>query len=165
MHTLINRFATPLTTGLFIVSAISGIALFFHWSQGEFHAMHEWLSMLLIVPFALHVWKNWRGLVGYAKRKTLLIPLVASLLVALPFAVSGFMGSNGGNPAFRAIPLMTQAHLSDLAPLLKTTPDALLATLKQQGYQAQSTDETIDALATAANKQASEILFAVMPAN
>lgn len=164
MNTLINRFATPLTTGLFIVSAISGIALFFHWSQGEFHAMHEWLSMLLLIPFLLHLWKNWRGLVGYAKRKTLIIPLLASLLVALPFAVSGLMGGQGGNPAFRPITLMTQAHLADLAPLLKTTPDALLTTLKQQGYQPQSTDETIDEIAKASNKQAAQILFAVLPA-
>ena len=128
MNTFINRFATPLTTGLFLVSLVSGVALFFHWVPGAFHAMHEWLSMFLLVPVALHVWKNWKGLMGYLRHKTLLIPLLASLLVAVPFTVSGLTGSRGGNPAFRAIPLLTQAPLSDLAPVLKTTPDALLAT-------------------------------------
>lgn len=163
MNTFINRFATPLTSGLFAVSLISGVALFFHWAPGAFHAMHEWLSMVLLAPVFLHVWKNWKGLVGYAKRKTLLVPLVASLLVAVPFAVSGPMGGRGGNPAFRTIPLLTQARLSDLAPVLKTTPEALLAALKQRGYKVTSTEDTLDAVADASGAPASNLLFAVMP--
>jgi hypothetical protein len=143
---------------------ISGIALFFHWAPGAFHAMHEWLSVVLLAPFALHLCKNWRALLGYATRGTLLVPLGASLLVALPFAVAGLTGNSGGNPAFRTIPLMTQARLSDLAPVLKTTPDALLDALKQRGYKASSTDERLDAVAAASGAPASELLFAVMPA-
>ena len=50
-----HRFATPLTTGLFVVSAVSGIALFFHWAPTAFHTMHVWLSMVLLLPFILHV--------------------------------------------------------------------------------------------------------------
>ena len=107
MTRFIDRYATPLITGLFIVSAVSGTALFFHTSQGVFHKMHEWLSMLLLAPFALHLWKNWRPLLNYAKRRTLILPLVASLAIAAPFAISGMAESHGGNPAFRAIPLLT----------------------------------------------------------
>lgn len=160
----IERYATPLTTGLFTVSAVSGIALFFHTSQGVFHEMHEWLSMVLLAPFALHLWKNWRLLLGYAKRGALVVPLIASLAIALPFAISGMMASRGGNPMFKAVGVLTQARLSDLAPVLKTTPDALLEALKQRGYQAQSTDQTLDAIATASGKEAPEALFAVIPA-
>jgi hypothetical protein len=126
--------------------------------------MHVWLSLVLLLPFVLHVWKNWRGLLAYAKRRTLLVPLAASLLVALPFAVFGLAGGSGGNPAFRAIPLMTQARLSDLAPVLKTTPEALLDALKQRGYQVRSGGDTLDAVAAASGRQASEALLAVMPA-
>ena len=53
MPAILNRYATPLITGLFLVSMISGIALFFHWGSAWFHGMHEWLSMVLIVPFVL----------------------------------------------------------------------------------------------------------------
>ena len=164
MQSFINRYATPLTTGLFLVSAISGIALFFHWLPSTFHGMHEWLSMVLLLPFVLHIWKNWRSLIGYAKRKTLIVPMVASLVIAVPFAASGLMsGGRGGNPAFQTIPLLTQARISDLAPVLKTTPDALLATLKQRGYKVASADDTLSTVATASGKQATELLFAVMP--
>ena len=165
MIAFINRYATPLITGLFLVSLISGIALFFHWLPSAFHGMHEWLSMVLIVPFALHIWKNWNGLVNYFRRNTIWIPLVASLVVAAPFAVPSMTGaSSGGNPAFRAIPLMTQARLADIAPVLKTTPDKLMTKLQQRGYKVASTEQSLNAVAAASGKQASELLFAVFPA-
>lgn len=85
------------------------MALFFHWVPGLFHGMHVWLSMVLLVPFALHMWKNWGPLVGYIKRKTLFVPLLLSVLVAVPFAVSSTGGKQGGNPAFAAVQLVTKA--------------------------------------------------------
>ncbi len=53
----ISRFATPLTAGLFLISAISGTALFFHWAPGTFHEMHEWLSLVLLAAFAFHLYE------------------------------------------------------------------------------------------------------------
>jgi len=159
-----SRLATPLTTGLFAVSIVSGVALFFHWLPGAFHAMHIWLSMVLMVPFAFHVWRNWRALVGYARRGTLLIPVALSLVAAVPFAASGLSGGGrGGNPAFRMVALMTKARVSDLAPMLKMTPDALFAALRQRGCAVQSTNETLDAIARASGKNAVELLLAVAP--
>jgi hypothetical protein len=61
MPSILSRYATPLITGLFIVSLVSGVALFFHLGSAWFHSMHEWLSMVLILPFVLHIWKNWRA--------------------------------------------------------------------------------------------------------
>lgn len=63
MKPLLLRYATPFISGLFLVSLISGIALFFHLGNATFRGMHEWLSMVLILPFVLHLWKNWRPLV------------------------------------------------------------------------------------------------------
>jgi hypothetical protein len=163
MKTFINRFATPLTTGLFFISTISGVALFFHWIPSTFHAMHEWLSMLLLLPIALHVWKNWNGILGYIRRKTLALPLIASLLVAVPFAAAGLTGGQGGNPAFRAIPLLTRAPLVDLAPVLKTTPDELVAALEQRGYDVASADQSLEAVAADSHTPARELLFALLP--
>ncbi len=163
MNGLINRHATPLITGLFLVSAISGIALFFHWQPGAFHGMHEWLSMVLLVPFVLHVWKNWKPLCGYARGRALPLALAVSVLAAVPFALAGFTGGSGGNPGFRAISVMTQARVADLAPVLGTTPDALLSALNDRGYPARSPDDTLDRVAEAAGRPASEALIAVLP--
>jgi len=164
VKTFINRYATPLITGLFVVSTLSGVALFFHWQSGLFHAMHEWLSMVLLVPFVLHVWKNWNALLGYVKRKTIWVPLVASIVVAVPFAYAGMAGGPGGNPAFRAVGLMTRAPIAELAPVLNTTPDALMADLQQRGFQVASAEATLGEIAAAAGTEANAVLFAVLPA-
>lgn len=160
-----HRYGTPLTAGLFAVSAISGVALFFHWSSRSFHAMHEWLSMLLLAPFVLHMCKNWRPLVAYAQRRTLLIPLVLSVVVAVPFAVMANMGGpRGGRPATLAVSLMTQARLVDLAPVLQSTPEALLLQLQQKGYKASSVEESPSAIGTASAVPANEVLNSMLPA-
>ena len=161
-HGFAQRLATPLTTGLFAVSALSGIALFFHWAPGAFHAMHEWLSILLLAPVALHLWKNWRPLLAYGKRGTLLWPLALCAVLVVPFAaMSG--GTGGGNPAFRAIPLLTQARVSDLAPILNKTPEQLAAALRERGYTVGSEDETLTAIAAASGKPADQALVALLP--
>ncbi len=38
MTKALSRFATPFITGLFLVSLLSGIALFFHVGPGSVHA-------------------------------------------------------------------------------------------------------------------------------
>jgi len=60
MTNLLNRYATPFITGLFVASLVSGVALFAHIGTGAFRDMHEWLSIVLIVPFILHLWRNWK---------------------------------------------------------------------------------------------------------
>lgn len=165
----IHRYGTPLTLGLFVISTVSGLALFFHWQQRIFHGMHEWLSILLLVPFGLHFWKNWRPLLVYARRGWLVWPLLACLAAAIPFAAGSLMGGpggpggRGGNPGFRAVGLLTQTPLTALAPVLKTTPEALQAALKARGYSVVSTGDTLEAVARASGKPAPELLFGVMP--
>lgn len=159
-----HRYGTPLTAGLFLVSAVSGVALFFHWASATFHSMHEWLSMLLLAPFALHLWKNWKPLLAYARRKTLLIPLLLSVVVAMPFALTAGKGGRAGNPAFQTVTLMTRASLIDLAPVLQSTPETLLQKLQQRGYQATSTSDSPSTIASASAVSPNEVLFSLMPA-
>lgn len=158
LKNLINRYATPLTTGFFIVSMISGVALFFHWAPALFHGMHEWLSMVLLVPFVLHLWKNWGPLMGYIKRKTLFVPLLLSLLVAVPFAVPGNAGKQGGNPAFAAVQLVTKAPLADSAALFKATPDELVTRLRQKGLSVTSSSDTLNQVAQSAKMQPAQLI-------
>jgi len=166
VKSFLNRFATPLTAGLFAVSAFSGIALFFHVASGAFHEMHEWLSMVLLLPFAFHLSRNWTALLGYARRGVLLLPVAATLVAAalfvVPALVSGQMG--GGEPPFRAMQLMTETDLADLAPVLKTTPASLLSGLRLRGYKVASTKETLDSVATASGISAVQLLFELLPA-
>lgn len=83
------KFATPLTTGLFLASLISGIALFLRVGPRSFEEMHEVLSMLLIVPFALHLWRNWKGFTNYFRRPPMMIALLASIAASGWFLLAG----------------------------------------------------------------------------
>jgi hypothetical protein len=163
VKSILNRAATPLTLGLFAVSAVSGAALFFHVGQGVFHGMHEWLSMLLLLPFGLHVWKNWGAMLGYVRRRALLRPLAATLVLAAAFAIPAMSRGEKGSP-FRAVQLMTQTRLADLAPVLKTTPEALQASLIQRGYKVSSRDDTLAAVAASSGAPAMKVLLDVIPA-
>lgn len=166
MNKFLHRYGTPLTAGLFTVSAVSGVALFFHWGSSPFHSMHEWLSMVLLAPFALHLWKNWKPLLAYARRKTLFVPLILSIAVAIPFAMmAGRGGGRAGNPAFRTVAMLTRVSLADLAPVYQSTPEALLLRVRQGGYKVNSTDESPASIANASAVAATEVLYSLMPAS
>jgi hypothetical protein len=164
----INRYSTPFTTGLFLASLISGVALFFHYGAQYFHAMHEWLSMLLIVPFVFHVWKNWGPLSNYLKRGWLLAPLglslAAMLVFAAPAALSTGGGAGGGNPAVAMGRVLAEARISDFATMTRTAPEVVQARLKALGIEATSLETTISAAAKAAGKDAREAVMVLVMA-
>jgi len=162
MPSILSRYATPLITGLFIVSLVSGVALFFHFGSAWFHSMHEWLSMVLILPFVLHVWKNWRAFTCYFKRPAMAVASVASLAAALAFVVpvmtAGTATGRSGPPEFAAVRAMQNAPISVLAPLYGQDGDGLAERLRERGYTVASTDMSLNAVAKASGKSSREIL-------
>ncbi len=159
----LHRYGTPLTVGLFLVSAVSGVALFFRWAPQAFHSMHEWLSLVLLAPFAVHMWKNWRPLIGYLRRRTLMIPLALSLVVAIPFAINGLTATRTGSPAFRVVRLMTAAPLTALAPVLKTTPERLQSALQERGFTVASVSDRFDSIVAGGPTPPERVLFELLP--
>lgn len=154
MSPLLSRYATPLTTGLFLVSLVSGIALFFHVGTAAFHGMHEWLSMVLILPFLLHVWKNWRPFLAYFKRLPMIAALGLSLVASLAFAWPSLTGNagGGGNPAIAMVGIIAAGAPIDVAPLLGKTDAELVAALKENGFTAADTQKPLSEIATASGK-------------
>lgn len=162
MKAALTRHATPYTTGLFLVSTVSGVALFFHLGSNLFHSMHEWLSMLLLVPVGLHVWKNWGALLTYLRRHTLLLPLLLSLAAGIAFAVPSLGSSSGGNPAFRLNNAATSAPLTQLAQLLHGSPAALQAKLQARGLQVASVNDSVKTIAAANHTDTMTVLAGLM---
>jgi hypothetical protein len=160
----VNRYATPFTTGLFVISLVSGIALFFHVGTAAFRGMHEWLSMVLILPFGLHVWKNWAPILSYLKRGWLLWPLGVSLVAGLAFAIPGVLelGGVGGNPQVAMYKAFGDARIADLEPVLKVTPQEIDARLARVGLTGVSHDVSLNAAAKAGGKEARHIVYSVI---
>ncbi len=156
------RYATPLTTWLFLISLVSGIALFFGIGSQYFREMHEILSMLLIVPFVFHVWRNWTALKNYFRRSAMWISTAVCLLAAAGFAYQGASMSAGGNPRMAAFEALNNASVTALAALAKTDEATIGARLKTVGVEVTSAGDTVASLAKTSGHDAFELLGAAL---
>jgi uncharacterized membrane protein len=134
MFKILESYTTPFTTGLFLVSLISDLALFFHIGGHAFHGMYEWLSLVLIIPLILHLWRNWGMFKTYFKRFSMALALMVSLAAAVAFAVPSMMeGGHSGSPRRVLFKAFENGSVAQVAPLGRTT-ESLTAALKKAGY-------------------------------
>ncbi len=158
MTSFFQRYATPLITGLFVVSLISGTALFFHFGTAWFKGMHEWLSMVLILPFVLHLWKNWRAMTVYFAKPAFALSMAVSLIAALAFVYPGHgEGGAGGPPPLALSNQILQNTPAAVAPLVGKTPETLAAQLLTAGYKVSGADQTLSDIAKASGRDAFDI--------
>ncbi|WP_373504745.1 DUF4405 domain-containing protein [Aestuariivirga sp.] len=164
MPDLFRRYATPFITGLFVVSLVSGVALFFHVGGAAFHGMHEWLSMVLIVPFALHLWRNWRAMMNYVGRVPFTLAMVVSLAAALGFAypsLSGSASASGGPPQFALADALVHHGPKEAAPVLGLTAEDLVSGLQKLGFAAAALDLPLNEAATKSGKTSMDLMAAL----
>lgn len=163
MRATILRYATPTITGLFLVSLVSGIALFFHVGGGLFNAMHEWLSMVLILPFVLHLWKNWRALTTYFWKGPMVAALALSLMAAAGFGLASMSGGRtGGPPQIALTHALFARTATEFAPVLGMSGEALAAQLRQAGYSAADPSLPLSAIAARSGKSEFELSSALL---
>jgi hypothetical protein len=73
------------------------------------------------------------------------------------------LSGGDGNPVHRSVFLLTQTPLADLAPVMRTTPEDLLKSLRQRGVAAGSVDDSLEKLAKPSGQSPVELLSSVMP--
>ncbi|WP_187971323.1 DUF4405 domain-containing protein [Aquibium microcysteis] len=165
MSVVVSRWATPLVTGLFVVSLVSGVAIFFGVGRAAFTGMHEWLSMVLVVPFVLHLQKNWRPFLAYFKRAPMRVALASSLAGALAFAAPSMIGgSTGAPPERQLIQLLPSRTVAQLAPLLGMAATDLEAALVRGGLKVTSPDEPIAQISADSSVTTSRVLAIALAA-
>ena len=166
MPDFLQRYATPFVTGLFLVSLISGLALFFHVGPRAFHPMHEWLSVVLIAPFALHVWKNWRPMSIYLKRGAFWTATAISTIAAVAFffTPTGPGAGRRGPPQMALTRALAAATPAQLAPALGVEAERIVAALKQRGFEAAATDMRVRDAAAKAGKDEGAVAAALVEA-
>lgn len=162
MKIFAQRYSTQLITGLFLISLISGVALFFHWESGIFHSMHEWLSMVLIVPFALHLWKHWRAMARYFQQRSMSLALALSVIAAAAFPLWPSSGSeSGGRPEFGVINQISLASVAQVAPLFDLSSDQLIDGLNLAGFSTANT-QSLRQIAENSGKSITELYGALL---
>ncbi len=158
MPRILSRYATPLLTGLFVVSLVSGVALFFHIGMVWFHGMHEWLSMVLVLPLGMYLWKNWKPFLTYFRRTPMAIALGVVVIAAVPFVLPAPGNEPPGNPMVSLLRIVQASPLETVAPLFGYSRDTFVAVLERNGYSVPSRAETLSAVAAANGKTDRDII-------
>ena len=70
----IRRFATPLIIGAGLISAITGLLMFFTTEQ-PFLSVHEIVGLGFPVAILLHIYTNWRLFKKYFSQRGVIIAL------------------------------------------------------------------------------------------
>lgn len=120
----LRKYSTQATTALGIVIAVTGVMLFFHVAKGQVEEMHEWLGMAFIVVAALHVIRHRAAFMGMLNQPRMRALFAATAVIAVIFLLTAETEKKG-NPFRDAGRLMTQASLTELAPVVKVPVDQL----------------------------------------
>jgi len=141
-----REWITPITTGAFLLTAVTGVLLFFHADTGLNKAVHEWLSWVFLIGAILHLILNFGPFKKYlSQRKGQILLGGFILLLALSFIpIQG--GHKHGSPFAAPIKALAGAPLTTLAEVARTTPDQLRAQLSDAGLTVTSDKQSISEL-------------------
>lgn len=147
-----RTWATPLTIGVFVVMAVTGLLLFFHLDTSLSKLAHEWLGWAFVLGVALHAWTNRASFKAHlaSTRGRVIIGLFVVLVVVSVLPIDGGGeggGGGGGGGGMRAAEYaLTHAPLASVAPLADRDVDAIVASLRAAGFADASADRSIDDL-------------------
>jgi hypothetical protein len=144
MMTIQREWVTPIAAGAFLLSAVTGVLIFFHVDSGLNKVVHEWLSWVLLGAVALHVIANVSGFRRHlgARRGQVLMGLFA-LVLALSFIGAGDQDEPPFAPPIRAL---SAAPLTTLAQVAGLSPDALRERLAGAGLEPSSDQQSLSDL-------------------
>ena len=137
-----REWATPLTIGAFVLSAVTGVLMFFHLDIGFNKLAHEWLGWAMVGAVALHAAINWKALKRHFKtgigRGLIGVFILLTTLSFLPLENQG-----GGNPVRLAMEAVTAAPIALLATLSGKETDLLYKELQAEGFSVDNAQQSL----------------------
>ena len=132
-------WATPLTIGMFMLMAVTGILMFFHLDSGLNKPAHEWLGWALVAGAGAHIVVNWNGFKRYFSNTGVSRAVLAACAVVLvgsfvPLPEGGEGESSAPALAIRAV---TTAPIEQVAPLAGRPVDQIVSDLAAAGIPVQ----------------------------
>lgn len=155
----LRTWATPLTTGAFLLVAATGILMFFQVQPGFIMGAHKWGSWLFLIGVAGHVTVNFRPFTNHLKSRwgRSSVGLFAMVLAASCFT----WGARTGGQFLAAIERdLVGAPLASLAVLTRTPSEVLVRRLEAHGIVARK-EQTVRDLAGDSSRQQLRILEVV----
>lgn len=147
---IMRTWATPITIGAFILTAVTGIMLFFRLDLGLTKVVHEWLSWFLVAGTICHVIANWTCMTGYLGSR--LGRGVIAVFITITCACLVPLGDSHGENPHKTSNILLHSSLSSVALAAGHKPDEALSLLRAKGIQAEGTDQNIADIARSNGK-------------
>ncbi|MBI5785954.1 MAG: DUF4405 domain-containing protein [Rhodocyclales bacterium] len=136
-----RNWVTPITAGAFLISAVTGVLIFFHVDSGANKFVHEWLSWVLLGGALFHTAANFAGLNMHLRTRRGQA-LIGVFVVALVLSFIPLGG--GGEPPFMApVRALGETNLTTLAQVAQVTPAQLRDRLGKAGVHVDSDQQTL----------------------
>ncbi|NTU68826.1 MAG: DUF4405 domain-containing protein [Chlorobiaceae bacterium] len=164
MGTSLKTWATPIAIGSFIISAVTGLLIFFDIEIGAIEPVHRWLSWLLLGGIGLHTLSNWKPFAAYFSRKPALAVMGLALVVtgASMLPVFGEEEEEGKRGGMAAVQALESASLATVALVVKAPSGELIARLGSQGIKVDDPARSIAEIARMNGKEGRDVLGVVL---
>jgi hypothetical protein len=141
-----RKWVTPLAAGAFLISAVTGVLIFFHADTGLIKAAHEWLSWALLSAVLLHAAANFAALKRHLKTR-LGAGIVAAFALVLTASFFLSAGDRGEPPFMASVQALANAPIATLAQVAHKNPEQVRATLAAEGLAPTADTQTLAQLA------------------
>jgi peptidoglycan/LPS O-acetylase OafA/YrhL len=136
-----REWVTPVTAGAFLLSAVTGVLIFFHVDSGANKFVHEWLSWVLLAGAGLHAAVNFRALQRHlATRRGQLLVGLFLLALAVSFVP---VGGQTEPPFVAPLQALARVPLATVAQVAGLAPEQLLVELDKAGVKAESAQQSL----------------------
>lgn len=154
----IRRFATPLIIGAGLVSAITGLMMFFL-IEDPFLFAHEIVGLGFSVAILLHIYTNWRPFKKYFSQRGVIIIALAWLIGVGLIARTAIFSE--GEPEELIMERIEQTSLTRIAPIVDMQVETLIKRLGADGYTVSDPEMSIEALAEKHGADTDAVLLSV----
>lgn len=103
--------ATSFTATMFLVIAISGIMMYFHFMDRAVKELHEVIGLAFVVAALLHIYVNWAAMKRYFSKKVFIAAVVIVGLISAGYISVGL--SEGESPKKLIVAKVLEAPLAE----------------------------------------------------
>ncbi|MEN9353136.1 MAG: hypothetical protein RL318_461 [Fibrobacterota bacterium] len=163
----IRKWVTPLTMGTFLLTAGTGLGLFFEVEWGLVKPIHEWLSLTLLAGALLHLWdhrnsvlKHLSGTWGKAFVAAGALILIGALL---PITGGEEEEEDEHRPNREIAQTLERIPLASLATARNVPVDSLVIRLNAAGIANATPSSTVEQLAGRDQHLKTKAMAAIFP--
>jgi len=153
----LQQWTTPLTIGSFVLSAVTGVLIFFHLNIGWVKTAHTWFSWLLVAGGIGHVMANWNLCTRYFSKPVGRVIIAACLVLTL----TAFMPLDIGkkeNPFIAMTKALAVMPITDIAQVVKKSPDEVMNDLRGKNIAVNEERQTVAEIARLNDKRVLDVL-------